>query len=237
MAGEFSPYGIVGGVVDRLFGVQDRRQQQDFAMQQQAANIAAQREFAQQGIRWKVEDAKAAGIHPLYALGASTHSFSPVSISSPDTPATNFAALGQDLSRSIQAGRTGEERADAFTKTAQALQLENSGLQNELLRTQIAKLRGQVGPPVPTVSPKVDGVDMKTVEPHLMGGTPYATQGGTSQASHIEDQYGEVADYVGGFNWLRDVGIPYMFPGLIESLQRGKLRKTGSRFVSKRYRD
>lgn len=30
---------------------------------------AIQREFAQQGIRWKVEDAKAAGLHPLYALG------------------------------------------------------------------------------------------------------------------------------------------------------------------------
>lgn len=31
------------------------------------------KEFAQKGIRWKVADAKAAGIHPLYAMGASTN--------------------------------------------------------------------------------------------------------------------------------------------------------------------
>lgn len=33
-------------------------------------NEDLQREFAQMGIRWRVEDAKAAGLHPLYALGA-----------------------------------------------------------------------------------------------------------------------------------------------------------------------
>ena len=33
-------------------------------------NIVMQKEFAQKGIRWKVEDAKQAGIHPLYALGS-----------------------------------------------------------------------------------------------------------------------------------------------------------------------
>ena len=39
-----------------------------------------QREFAQNGIRWKVADAEAAGIHPLAALGAQTTPYQPVSI-------------------------------------------------------------------------------------------------------------------------------------------------------------
>jgi uncharacterized protein YnzC (UPF0291/DUF896 family) len=39
-----------------------------------AANVAMQKEFAQKGIQWKVNDAKAAGVHPLAALGAQTHS-------------------------------------------------------------------------------------------------------------------------------------------------------------------
>lgn len=40
-------------------------------------NIKAQREFAQNSISWKVEDAKRAGVHPLAALGASGYQASP----------------------------------------------------------------------------------------------------------------------------------------------------------------
>lgn len=42
-------------------------------------NIELQREFAQHGISWKVDDAISAGIHPLAALGADTMSFTPSS--------------------------------------------------------------------------------------------------------------------------------------------------------------
>lgn len=38
-----------------------------------------QKEFAQNGIQWRVEDAKKAGLHPLYAIGASGASYTPVS--------------------------------------------------------------------------------------------------------------------------------------------------------------
>lgn len=41
--------------------------------------MAMQKEFAQNGIQWKVEDAKKAGLHPLYAIGASTATYTPVS--------------------------------------------------------------------------------------------------------------------------------------------------------------
>lgn len=36
-----------------------------------------QREFAKMGIQWRVQDAIAAGLHPLFALGANLPSFSP----------------------------------------------------------------------------------------------------------------------------------------------------------------
>lgn len=42
-------------------------------------NLELQREFAQHGIQWKVNDAISAGIHPLAALGADTMSFTPSS--------------------------------------------------------------------------------------------------------------------------------------------------------------
>lgn len=68
----------------------------------------AQRQFAQHGIQWRVEDAKRAGIHPLYALGAQTHSFSPMTIGSNVGAAMSRA--GQDVGRSIERGFDREGR-------------------------------------------------------------------------------------------------------------------------------
>lgn len=61
-----------------------------------AQQEALQREFAQQGIRWKVADAKAAGLHPLYAIGAQGAQYSPVSYSDSMGPA--IAQAGQQIS-------------------------------------------------------------------------------------------------------------------------------------------
>lgn len=49
---------------------------------QASADRAMQREFAQYGIRWRVEDAKKAGIHPAVALGASVNGAQPTQIGS-----------------------------------------------------------------------------------------------------------------------------------------------------------
>jgi len=122
-------------------------------MQKSAAdnNIKLQKQFAQQGIQWKVADAKAAGIHPLYALGAQTHSFSPVQSFAGDS----IASAGQSFGRAIDAYRTNGERLDGFTKASQSLQLENSKLQNDLLRQQLASNQAtlnQPGTPPPAPS-------------------------------------------------------------------------------------
>lgn len=111
-----------------------------------ASNIALQKEFAQSGIQWKVEDAKKAGIHPLYALGANTTSFSPVSVGYPSSSplGSGIAAAGQDLSRAMSA------TSNSSTRIISGLTVERGMLENELLRTQIAKARQQIGPPVPT---------------------------------------------------------------------------------------
>lgn len=42
-----------------------------------ASNAALSREFAQHGIRWRVADAKAAGLHPLSVLGSNSPSYYP----------------------------------------------------------------------------------------------------------------------------------------------------------------
>lgn len=74
-------------------------------------NYEAQKEFAQNGIRWKVEDAKRAGIHPLYALGASTQGYFPSGGYTGDFGISDAAAhLGQGYERAQQAKMTKEER-------------------------------------------------------------------------------------------------------------------------------
>lgn len=111
-------------------------------------NIQLQKDFAQQGIQWKVADAKAAGIHPLYALGAQTHSFSPVSVGDSLSPA--LANAGQDIGRAINSTSDGSTRVSAIAKAAEALALEKAGLENELLRSQIRRNNSAgTPPPVP----------------------------------------------------------------------------------------
>lgn len=131
---------------------------------QAAAEQAAQREFAQHGIRWKVADAKAAGIHPLYALGASTHSYSPVMAG--DSLGAALGQAGQDIGRAIHATATAAERREQEQRLAEAarraeareIERHHSGLANDEVQrqwyaAQIASLRQKAsGPPSPAVT-------------------------------------------------------------------------------------
>lgn len=75
----------------------------------------AQREFAQMGVRWRVADAKAAGVHPLYALGAQTASYTPVSVG--DTGiGTALQGLGQDVSSAYARQQSQQERMESMRK-------------------------------------------------------------------------------------------------------------------------
>jgi hypothetical protein len=100
------------------------------------ADRALQREFAQYGVRWKVEDAKAAGLHPLAALGASTSSPSPsyVGASFPTTtpaPSTDYglSAFGQSLDRAISSKMTWAERQEYAEKKLYESQKRRQDLQ------------------------------------------------------------------------------------------------------------
>lgn len=142
---------------------QNRSSQEAFNAQQlQIArdNMAMQKEFAQMGIRWKVEDAKAAGLHPLAALGAQTSSFSPVSLGG-EAPKTDLSAMGQDLSRAFKAAATKEERAETDIQKERKLDLESKKLDNIMKSDAITTRRAaQLGPPLPRPGPNrtVDGL-------------------------------------------------------------------------------
>lgn len=78
--------------------------------------IAAQKEAAQHGIQWRVADAKAAGIHPLYAMGAPTVSMGAQIM--PDQIGPALAQAGQDIGKTISSQATNKE------KLVEALQID-----------------------------------------------------------------------------------------------------------------
>ncbi|AZL82716.1 DNA pilot protein [Apis mellifera associated microvirus 38] len=125
---------LLGG----LFGSDPQQRQEDM-----------QERFAKKGIQWRVQDAQDAGIHPLYALGAQTHSFSPVQAGGglPDV----ISSMGTDLSTAIDRTRPLDEKLSAFQLSMQQLQLQRGQLENQLLASQIAKINaGGFNPPMPT---------------------------------------------------------------------------------------
>lgn len=175
-----------------------------------AKNIALQREFAQHGIQWRVQDALAAGVHPMAALGGSGATFSPAahvqggSINAPQISgggggvSANITAdssmgnalsnMGQDISRALSATQNAADRADSYTAASQVLTLDNQRLQNELLKSQIARLRQTPNPPMP-VNQRfgLDGqgqTAVKTKEGEITGRDPRQPQ---SEAHSIPD--------------------------------------------------
>lgn len=181
-------------------GASAARDAQRESARQADLNRQMQVDFAQHGIKWKVEDAKSAGIHPVYALGAPTTSYSPVSLS---TPADNsmgnaIASAGQDVGRAINATRTGAERTDAYTKAVQALSLEKGALENQLLASQIKRLQVQTNPPMAAISPDssnpfpVPEAKKSEERPPLMAlSGRWMTNPNTSPMEAWEKQYGD----------------------------------------------
>lgn len=190
-----SAIATVGSGVLSYFGAKDANAQN---AANAARNIQMQEEFAKQGIRWKVNDARKAGIHPLYALGAQTTSFSPVTVGATNEmagPAAAMASLGQDLSRSVNATRTAPERLEATALTK--LQLEGLAIDNDIKRATLAsslqRLSQNQNPPIPTVGPFVVPEKDKAEErqPLMLNGNRVQTDPGTSPGNAWEDQLGD----------------------------------------------
>lgn len=145
--------GLLAGATSFIGGLLNRnatKENNENLIKDKQADRDLQRTFAENGIRWKVQDAERAGIHPLYALGANTVSYAPTSLGTqPASLGSGLAAAGQDISRSMHATRSAGERTDAFTKTVQDLSIQKMGLENQLLSSQIAKLNQTQNPPLP----------------------------------------------------------------------------------------
>lgn len=119
---------------------QNSEANREFAYNMFKHNEALQKEFAQNGIRWRIQDAEQSGIHPLAALGAQTHSFSPVAVDGgsggQDTSiGPGLANMGQNISRAMSAMMTQDEkRNELLTAQINSVNLDNEMKSMELQR-------------------------------------------------------------------------------------------------------
>lgn len=119
---------LFGGAVSAVGSLVSGNQNKKALAEANRQNYLAQKEFAQNGISWRVADAQRAGIHPIYALGAGGANFSPSFNAFNDNSASNaFNSIGQ----AISTYQTKEQRA------FEGLKLENAKLQNDMLKVQI----------------------------------------------------------------------------------------------------
>lgn len=134
--------GMVGSALGGYFGYKGQKKQIASQEAINQRNLQMQREFAQKGVQWKVADAKEAGISPLAALGAQTHSFAPLSVGSSsgmqDMALGNaISDMGQNMSRALMATATHEERKRQILQTKN-LQLKNAKLEQDIAMGQQA---------------------------------------------------------------------------------------------------
>lgn len=229
--------GAAASIAGGLLGNKSQKEANRAAEAQALRQEALQREFAQSGIQWKVEDAKKAGIHPLYALGAQTTSYSPVSAGGGASDFSWLGDAGQNIGRAIQSQQSGSDKVAALQLTAANLQNEGLKLDNELKRTQLfsaARLAGQPGGSagIPSLFGTDDGTPPlmhSAREPQYTTnlrafGKDIQPSPKASDAQSYEDRYGEMSDYVFGpyialQDWYHNVA-PYL-----EREVYGKLRR------------
>lgn len=157
---------LVGGLINKRSA--DKAQAANQA--QNARNEQMQKEFAQQGIRWKVADAKAAGIHPLAALGAQTTSYQPASIGEqPDYSMGNAVSnMGQDISRAVMAKATQPERELQMLQIGNAkLDLEGKAIDNQIRAAQLRKVNSPTMPPPLPTATSASGSQQTTAIPDV----------------------------------------------------------------------
>lgn len=172
--------------IDSTFGGdKGLRDRQQAAHDTARDSLTFQQNLATHGVRWRVEDVKAAMIHPAVALGMQPGSASGASLGFAEVPAQEWLGKsGHSIQRAAQATSTSEERA--YNKALATLSLERAGLQNDLLRSQIARLQAdQVGPPM--VDPANPGVrQFGTSDVPSVTERPLERTAGARGASHQE---------------------------------------------------
>lgn len=210
-----------------------------------AANQANQMAALQHGVQWKVEDAKRAGIHPLFALGASTGTFTPVSQSVPDW-GDALGSMGQGVGRA--AGALADEPQRQMLLEGARLDLDHKRISNDIARADLAsKLAtlSQAGnpPPFPSNSVISPGALLRggksedvRIEPDsrqfMKFGKREPSLSNAPDAQIIENRYGDLVQELYGLGLLGADVFNNVYPPIRRWLSKPRPVERSDRFYS-----
>jgi len=204
-----------------IFASDQQRKANNAMLSDKALDRQFQKDFAQHGIQWRVEDARNAGLHPLAALGAnvSIPSASPVFQDSSSPLADALGNMGQDIMRALKSNVSEEQ------KILMDLQVERAQLENDFLRSKIRNT-DQDTASMPTGSGyfmQGQGDSKKVLVGDVagnsvsVGGRVISTDPLSSDAQTLEDRYGDVGGII--------FGIMNMIKDTSDSYKRNRLKK------------
>lgn len=136
--------GAVGSIAGGLIG-------KSSASKQAKASAKLQKEFAQKGIQWRVEDANKAGIHPLYAMNASLPSSPGIPIME-DALGSSIQRAGQSLSNIPSARRKSAQQASVLA--AQTANVRSQSLSNMAQANYYNAMAANIANPQPPAAPQ-----------------------------------------------------------------------------------
>ena len=169
---------------------------------QNQANIDNQKLFAKKGLQWKAADAKAAGLHPLFAMGAPTMSFTP-------NPVTG-SGVGDALQTMARKAKTAkidklnqellrQQIAESHSRTANNIlenQMRKANFIEQQLEASAIKTDQAMANAVQDAQLQADVMAKTRTTPEIAG--KKVKPGNLSDAEVIEQRYGEVASILYG---------------------------------------
>lgn len=128
--------GAVGAAGSLIGGSISNRANQKYADSTWRKNYDAQKEFAQNSIQWRVQDAKNAGVHPIYAVGGNMPGYTPQDASYSDSfggaVSQGMNRLGDSLGQLNLASVKEDVVGKKLDNNKKALELANKAVRDNL---------------------------------------------------------------------------------------------------------
>lgn len=247
MAGDWGISGAVENAGRHVEGKQEREHMEEMS------NRASERDWSRNVIQKTVNDARAAGIHPLFAMGVSPHSSAPVSIGGGGGGGADLSGLRASLSKAFD--REGARREDELHRAQlDVLQSEahrnNAVAQNMVMSTLARGTQpGTAGGMGTIISP--DGLKVSPVEvtpvpagaqfrSALTGkGIPLRPEYDMGHSQLGQNRWGEPGEWVEGASlYVREVIAPWIREGYRHMLDTATgARKEEAERSSRRFID